>query len=214
MTSLRIPTSFALSLLATVAMFWFLGMLIAADPGSFHDRIRTIRGIDFTPHVPDTPEATKSRIRPPIEKPKPPPDVPKVTIDPKNATQFEQDRASLKPEGVGGDGPGGPIQHARFQDLPSTGTASRAPVPQVRIEPDYPPAARARGIEGWVTFRFTVAADGRVKDVAIVAADPPNVWDSATIRAVSNWRYQPAIRDGKPVEQSGLVVTYRYELER
>jgi periplasmic protein TonB len=213
MTSIRLPTSFALSLLATVTMFWFLGLLIAGDP-SPRVPIPTIR-VDFTPHIPDTPEVPKTRIRPPIEKPKPPPEKPTVTIDPKKATPFDERDPGLKPNtNFPGEGPGGPTQQSRVEFLPRTGTASRAPVPQVRIEPDYPGPARTRGIEGSITFRFTVAVDGSVKDIEILESDPPKVWDSATIRAVSSWRYQPAIRDGKPVEQRGMVATYRYELER
>jgi protein TonB len=87
-------------------------------------------------------------------------------------------------------------------------------VPQIRIEPDYPPQARDRGLEGWVTFRFTVTKEGRVKDIEIVDSEPQRIWDSATIRAVSSWKYQPALKDGAPVEQVGLMATYRFELER
>ena len=84
----------------------------------------------------------------------------------------------------------------------------------MRIEPDYPTQARAQGLEGWITFRFTVTASGRVKDVQIVAAEPARIWDSATIRAVSSWKYQPAIVDGQPVERTGLTATYRFQLSR
>jgi protein TonB len=141
--------------------------------------------------------------------------VPTVAIDPAKVDPFDERDPGLLPNtNFGGNGPLGPTQQSRIDELPRTGTANRAPMPQVRIEPDYPPVARARGIEGRVTFRFTVAVDGRVKDVEILESDPPRIWDAATIRAVSNWKYQPAIRDGKPVEQSGLVATYRYELER
>jgi protein TonB len=84
----------------------------------------------------------------------------------------------------------------------------------VRIDPDYPPQARDRGIEGWVTFRFTVTASGSVRDIKILDSQPPRVWDSPTLRAVSTWKYQPAMKDGRPVEQAGVTVTYRYQLER
>jgi TonB family protein len=73
-------------------------------------------------------------------------------------------------------------------------------VPQVRIEPEYPPQAKDRGIEGWVLFQFTVTREGRVKDVVILDSQPKGIWDRATSARVSNWRYQPALKDGKPVE--------------
>ena len=43
---------------------------------------------------------------------------------------------------------------------------------------------------------------------------PRALWDRSVVRAVSNWRYQPAIKDGKPVEMRGVKVKHMFELER
>jgi protein TonB len=94
------------------------------------------------------------------------------------------------------------------------GGSDRGPVPQVRIDPDYPPQAKDRGIEGWVLFSYTVTKEGRVKDIVIVDSQPKGLWDRATLRAVANWRFQPALKDGKPVETRGMKTKYNYELER
>jgi protein TonB len=45
----------------------------------------------------------------------------------------------------------------------------------------YPEEARRRGVEGEVTVRFSVAADGRVTDVAIVAASGSSALDGAAV---------------------------------
>ncbi|TMA35875.1 MAG: energy transducer TonB [Deltaproteobacteria bacterium] len=212
MTAIRLPVSFVLSLLATAALFWLLGVLITVDPAG--TVIPVVPGIDFTPKIPDTETITKPPIdRPPKEKPKPPPDVPTVTIDPKVIPGDDQN--DLAPARIG-YGPGEIAPPTRHGDIGPSGSPSsdHGPIPRVRIAPDYPRQAADRGIEGWVTFRFTVAVDGSVQDVAILDSDPPHIWDSATKRAVSSWKYQPAIRDGRPVEQRGVTVTYRYELER
>ena len=66
----------------------------------------------------------------------------------------------------------------------------------------------------WVLFQFTVTREGRVKDIVILDAQPKGIWDRNTIRAASNWRYQPALKDGKPVETTGLKVKHIFELER
>ncbi|HKA13790.1 MAG TPA: TonB family protein [Myxococcota bacterium] len=213
MTSIRLPASFALSLVATATLFWFLGLLIAVDPRGIVIP-PVVPGINFTRHIIDTPVVTKPPIvRPPIEKPKPPPDVPTVVIDPA-VVDPDTEREALVPVPDGTrEGPFGPRGNGELAPGGTSGS-DRGPVPQVRIPPDYPPQVRDRGIEGWVTFRFTVAVDGSVKDVAILDSSPPRIWDSATIRAVSNWKYEPAIKDGRPVEQRGVTVTYRYELER
>ena len=209
MTSLRLSTSFTVSLGVTATLFWFLSALIAARPET---------GI-FVPTIPVAPKRLVPDVipKPPPIAVKPPKPVPKPV--------------GPNVEPVGRKGPGllepiGPIDGGELFDprigigprgtdeLPQVTGRDRGPVPSVRIEPDYPPTARERRIEGWVTFRFTVAMDGSVKDVAIVESHPPRIWDSATLRAVSSWKYQPATVDGRPVEQRDMMATYRFELDR
>ena len=74
-------------------------------------------------------------------------------------------------------------------------------VPTTRIEPVYPPRALRSGIEGTVTAEFTIDTDGSVKDVEIVSADPPNIFDRAVITAIKKWKFAPEIIDGKAVEK-------------
>ena len=88
------------------------------------------------------------------------------------------------------------------------------PVPQARITPEYPPDAKERGIEGWVLFTYTVTKEGGVEDVVIVDSEPPGVWDRNTIRAVESWRFQPAIKDGEPVETRGIKSRLVFELDK
>lgn len=74
-------------------------------------------------------------------------------------------------------------------------------VPTTRIEPVYPPRALRAGIEGTVTAEFTIGMDGSVKDVEIVSAEPPNIFDRAVITAIKKWKFAPEIVDGKAVEK-------------
>ncbi len=69
------------------------------------------------------------------------------------------------------------------------------------VAPRYPTAAQRKGIGGWVELEFTVAADGTVKDLAVFRAEPAQAFDEAAIKAVSQWRYRPILRDGRAVEQ-------------
>ena len=205
--TIRLPISFALSVLTTITLFWFLGMLIS--PVAI-DTIPVLSGIDFTTHIPETEPIHIIRVPPPIPKPRRS-EVSPVVIEP-TVVQPNYEPKTLTPQGWGGSEPG--VAPGRGTEIVNVSGSDRGPVPQVRIEPDYPQQLRDRGIEGWVTFRFTVTRDGRVKGIEIVDSQPERVWDSATIRAVSNWRYQPALKDGVPVEQVGLMATYRFELER
>jgi len=70
-----------------------------------------------------------------------------------------------------------------------------------QVAPKYPAAAEKRGIEGWVELDFTIATDGRVKDLVVRGAEPAGVFDEAAVTAVAQWIYRPVIRNGRPVEQ-------------
>jgi TonB family protein len=69
------------------------------------------------------------------------------------------------------------------------------------VAPRYPAAAQRKGLDGWVELEFTVAADGTVKDLTVYRAEPAEAFDDAAIKAVSQWRYRPIMRNGQPVEQ-------------
>ena len=67
------------------------------------------------------------------------------------------------------------------------------------VQPTYPMRAVAGKIEGWVDVEFTVAETGKVKDVSVRAASIPGVFEDAAVKAVSQWRYKPMLRDSQPV---------------
>lgn len=68
------------------------------------------------------------------------------------------------------------------------------------LPPRYPPAARAGGTEGFVEVEFTVTAEGATKDIHLIAAHPPGVFEGTTERAIRSWRFQPHRSNGSPVE--------------
>ena len=76
---------------------------------------------------------------------------------------------------------------------------ARQLTPLVRIPPEYPQRAAARGIEGYVVLRFMITEAGTVEDPEVLRAEPAGFFESAARRAVLRWKYQPQIRDGKPV---------------
>jgi TonB family protein len=69
------------------------------------------------------------------------------------------------------------------------------------VEPRYPSLAVRKDTQGWVEMDFTVAADGSVKDIEVRAAEPAGVFEQAAIKAVSQWRYRPLMRNGRAIEQ-------------
>ena len=79
---------------------------------------------------------------------------------------------------------------------------SAASLRRVRsADPVYPQRALAQLVSGWVDLEFTVATDGSVQDIVVVAAEPAGTFDAAAIAAVRRWRYAPVVLNGAPVEQ-------------
>lgn len=68
----------------------------------------------------------------------------------------------------------------------------------VRVEPSYPPVARAAGVSGRVVLRAVIGPDGSVERVETVSASSPLLVGAAE-EAVLRWRYEPARWRGQPV---------------
>jgi protein TonB len=213
LSAFRLPISFVLALSSTAALFWFMGILISARETP--ESVLAIPRIDFSRLVQDSDTTERERVKPEIKKIEPPPSPQNVSNQTKASVAAGLDQSNLAPAGVdfGGTGEGG-LRQGGAQGIAMASGNDRGPVPQVRIDPEYPPQAKDRGVEGWCIFQFTVTREGRVKDVVILDAQPKGLWDRNVIRAVSNWRYQPAIKDGKPVETVGMKVKHVFELEK
>lgn len=67
-----------------------------------------------------------------------------------------------------------------------------------RVNPTYPQLAQSHGISGDVILDATVAQNGSVRYVKIISG--PGSLADAAVRAVRQWRFSPALLNGKPVE--------------
>ncbi|MFP5307430.1 MAG: energy transducer TonB [Gammaproteobacteria bacterium] len=65
---------------------------------------------------------------------------------------------------------------------------------------EYPESAQRRAIEGWVEIEFLVDAEGKVKNVSVLKSGPTRVFDAAAVKAIRRWEFEPATRDGQPVD--------------
>lgn len=65
--------------------------------------------------------------------------------------------------------------------------------------PEYPPMARKHHADGTVGFDVLIGADGIPRVRKVVESAGPDLEDSSR-RALSQWRYDPARCNGKPVE--------------
>ncbi|TNF35155.1 MAG: energy transducer TonB [Gammaproteobacteria bacterium] len=91
---------------------------------------------------------------------------------------------------------------------------SEMPIPLVKIAPEYPPGALAKGIEGYCTVEYTVTKTGATKDVSPVDCQPKGVFDSASIKAAAKFKYSPKVVNGEPVEVGGVQNRFVFELEK
>jgi protein TonB len=81
------------------------------------------------------------------------------------------------------------------------------------VQPDYPAAAMRAGQEGWVTLEFTVSERGDVRDMLVTDSEPADVFDSAALAAVGQWRFKPRVANGRPVAMRSSV-TLRFAVDR
>lgn len=72
--------------------------------------------------------------------------------------------------------------------------------------PEYPRTALRRGLEGVVLLRVVVGIDGRPVEVGIERSSGHELLDREAMRHVlRRWSFQPATRDGQPIQAIGLV---------
>lgn len=93
-----------------------------------------------------------------------------------------------------------PTEPARSSAAPASetnGADDGALVPLIAGVPEYPEAARARGLRGTVEVEFTVTPAGTVESPRVVTAEPRNVFDAAALAAVARRRY-PANEQREP----------------
>jgi TonB family protein len=80
------------------------------------------------------------------------------------------------------------------------------------VSPKYPRNAMRRGTTGFVDLTLTIARDGSVYNVIVQSAEPGTTFNEAAIEAVSQWRFDPVIEGGVPVEKR-TAVRMAFELQ-
>jgi TonB family protein len=100
---------------------------------------------------------------------------------------------SGKGPGVGlgeGGGIGGGIFHV--------GGGVSAPKPVFQPEPEYSEEARKAKYQGVCVLQMIVGADGRQRDISVKCTLGLGL-DEKAIEAVKTWKFDPAMKDGRPV---------------
>jgi TonB family protein len=73
-------------------------------------------------------------------------------------------------------------------------------------EPEYDDASRKAKVQGVVVVSMIVTKEGRTRDVTVTRSLSKNL-DQQAIKAILQWRFDPATKDGTPVAVKIVVET-------
>ena len=203
MIFVRWVISMAMAAGITLGLFYFMQFLIATGE-AFDERVSVVKIVDAT--MPDI----ELEVIEEIDKPEP-------------IEELQQEQPDIQErEQTLDSGPSLNIERASIEidtglelSNASISATDGDYLPLVAIAPQYPTRAAQRGIQGWCLVSFTVDGLGNVIEdtIAVVDAEPPNIFDRSSVRAAARFKFQPRVVDGQGVEVSGVQYLFRYQLE-
>lgn len=207
---LKTPSFILVALLFNIAIFILIQKLVNKEHGLniLLSDVNVVEFIRFQQELePPTPEEEIEDIEepPPEEEPPPPPEIPQPQLQ--QAQTMEMDLSvpnidiPLSLSGTPYLGDFAKSTKGSGIGRPGRPKIDTNVVPTLRIPPVYPSRALRSGIEGVVTVEFTIAVDGSVKNPKIVKAKPPKIFDKAVLKAITRWKFNPDMINGKPVEK-------------
>lgn len=215
MKLLRFPFAALAATFLSFSLFGFLHALTTSRHAGEGETV-AVSKIEFVRLRREVEVEEKKREKVERVKPEQAPVVPTISVAKDEGVNLELDvqaiAAGLGAEfgsaaGGGGDGRGVPGGLGL-----GGGMSDRGALPLVRVEPQYPPQAAKRGLEGWVQLRFTITTAGGVADVAVVKSSNP-VFERAAVDAVRKWKYEPQMQAGAAVATAGVDVVLRFNME-
>ncbi len=77
--------------------------------------------------------------------------------------------------------------------------------------PEYPQSARERGIQGVVMLEGVISMQGEPLSLKVLNSPDPDL-AKAALDAVKQWRYEPTLLNGEPIEVVSTIAV-RFHLE-
>jgi protein TonB len=185
----------------TFSLFYLMQALIATGSGEVEERT-SIRIADIS--IPEI-EIEVTRVEPKPEEPDAPeevPDLPDMEVDTMDMSSGDSINVARVDVDIGG-----------IDATAVVGINDSEMLPIVTVPPQYPNRALSRGIEGWCLVMFTVTETGTVINPVVVDADPPDVFNNSSVRAVGRFKYNPRVEDGVPVPVEGVQYLFRYNVD-
>jgi len=78
-----------------------------------------------------------------------------------------------------------------------------------KVDPEYPLAAVNKGLTGQVVAKVLISEDGDVM-VVLLVQELAGGFNEATVKALSQWKYEPAVKDGQKVKVwKQITITFK-----
>ena len=198
-SSVRIVVGGLLAIPVAIGLFYIMQSLVDRDFKQEDSKARKIADIVVPDKVIETnlKEVLPEKIEDPEE---PPPDLEPIEFD------------SDVDMGVVNNAPTTGITLKLNSSGMSSGDGEYLPI--VKVAPIYPRRAQTRGISGYCIVEYTVTKTGSIRDPQAVDCQPSGIFDSASVKAATKFKYKPRVVDGEPIEVAGVQNKFTYELEQ
>lgn len=157
------------------------------------------------PSEPETKPVEPTKVAEPVPAPLPT-ELAKTVTEPKPVEVAAAALPTLPPPPAPQETPPTPPDPQPTAQPQPASTASqgvRTTEPPVQLpqnrEPKYPRRALERNIEGTVKLELLVLSTGRVAEVKVLSSSGHRLLDDAAEKAVAQWIFEPAKRNGKPI---------------
>ena len=197
--SVRSAVGAALAIPVAIALFFVMHSLVNRDYQQEDVKQRKIADIVVPEKVIETnlKEVLPEKVEDPEE---PPPELEPIEFD----TEIDMSAANMAPT-------------SQFSiNVSSSGmsTGDGEYLPIVKVAPIYPRRAQTRGITGYCIIEYIVTRSGSIRDPKAVDCQPQGVFERASLKAATKFKYKPRVVDGEAIEVAGVQNKFTYELEQ
>lgn len=86
--------------------------------------------------------------------------------------------------------------------------------PIKRVPPKYPVNQARNGVDGWVKLSFIVEPDGKTSNAIVESSSGISAFEREALKAVEKWQYDPAMENGKAIQQCYNSVRMEFSMGR
>lgn len=198
-TLARFFTGLPLGVCITACLLWMMQALVNNE--------HPLEMVDDAVVIPDVFISGPPKVHTQIEEP---PVRPVEVQQPPKVTLFEPieiDPGSTSP------GFGGPIVIEKPPIAAGIGATGQM-IPFIKVPPQYPQSALAKGVEGYVDVMFDVTELGTTDNIRVIGFQPSSVFNRSVLKAIKNWKYKPNVVDGVPVRTPDVRDRVTFKLEK